>query len=59
MTNQYDIREMKKRLSEFLERAAAGEQFTVLKDGKPLVRLEAVPADHPVHMQKRKRKRSS
>jgi antitoxin (DNA-binding transcriptional repressor) of toxin-antitoxin stability system len=50
---------MTKRLSEFLERAAAGEEFTVLKDGTPLARLEAVPADHPVHMQKRKRKRGS
>ena len=59
MTDQYDIREIKKRLSEFLERVAAGGEFTVLKDGKPLARLEAVPADHPVHMQKRKRKQSS
>ncbi|MFM7095628.1 MAG: type II toxin-antitoxin system Phd/YefM family antitoxin [Actinomycetota bacterium] len=55
MTNQYDLREMQIRLSEFVERAAAGEEFAVLKDGKPIARLEAVPADHPAHVRKQKR----
>ena len=46
---------MQKRRSEFVERAAAGEGFTVLKDGKPIARREAVPADHPAHVRKQKR----
>lgn len=42
------IRELKAKLSEYLERAAAGEDIVVTDRGRPVVRLVPVGVDDPL-----------
>jgi prevent-host-death family protein len=46
------VRMAKSRLSEFLDRAAAGEEIVITSDGRPkarLVALDAAPVPYRVH----------
>jgi prevent-host-death family protein len=43
MTVQYNLYEAKTKLSELVEKAAAGEEIIICKAGKPRARLVALP----------------
>lgn len=43
MTAQYNLYEAKTKLSELVDKAAAGEEIVICKAGKPLARLVPMP----------------
>jgi prevent-host-death family protein len=43
----YNLYDAKTRLSELVDRAAAGEEIVIAKNGRPLARLGPVPAEKP------------
>ena len=43
----YNLYDAKTRLSELVDRAAAGEEIVIAKNGRPLARLGPVPAERP------------
>lgn len=45
--SQINLYEAKTQLSSLVERAAAGEEIVIAKNGKPMARLVALPAEHP------------
>ena len=47
MARQVNIYEAKTRLSHLVERAAAGEEIIIAKDGKPRARLVALQKEQP------------
>ena len=47
MAKQVNIYEAKTKLSHLVERAAAGEEIIIAKDGKPLARLVALNKARP------------
>ena len=48
MTTYVGVRELKAKLSEYLERAAAGETIVVTQRGKPKAELKAVSVDERI-----------
>lgn len=48
----YNIHEAKTQLSKLVDLAAKGESFVIAKEGKPLVKVTALDAPEPVHMQR-------
>ena len=44
MTTQVNVAEAKAKLSDLVERAAAGEDIVIARNGRPRVRLVALPA---------------
>ena len=42
MSEQVEIEEAKTRLSQLVDRAAAGEEVVIVRDGRPVARLVAV-----------------
>ena len=47
MAPTYNLYDAKTRLSELVDRAAAGEEIVIAKNGRPLARLGPVPAERP------------
>jgi len=47
MVATYNLYDAKTRLSELVDRAAAGEEIVIAKNGRPLARLGPVPAEKP------------
>ena len=47
MTTTYNLYDAKMRLSELVDRAAAGEEIVIAKNGRPLARLGPIPAEKP------------
>jgi prevent-host-death family protein len=43
----YNLYDAKTRLSELVDRAAAGEEIVIAKNGRPLARLGPVPVEKP------------
>jgi prevent-host-death family protein len=43
----YNLYDAKTRLSELVDRAAAGEEIVIAKNGRPLARLGPMPAEKP------------
>jgi len=43
----FNLYDAKTRLSELVDRAAAGEEIVIAKNGKPLARLGPLPAEKP------------
>ena len=43
----FNLYDAKTRLSELVDRAAAGEEIVIAKNGKPLARLGPLPAQKP------------
>jgi prevent-host-death family protein len=48
VTTYVGVRELKAKLSEYLERAAAGETIVVTRRGKPKAELRAVSVDERI-----------
>ena len=48
MTTYVGVRELKGKLSEFLERVAAGETIVVTRRGKPVAEIRAVSVDERI-----------
>lgn len=48
MTTYVGVRELKGKLSEYLERAAAGETIVVTRRGKPVAEIRAVSVDERI-----------
>ena len=48
MSVEVGVRELRENLSEWLDRAAAGEEVIVTERGKPKVRLSAATGEHIV-----------
>ena len=44
MATTYNLYDAKMRLSELVDRAAAGEEIVIAKNGRPLARLGPIPA---------------
>lgn len=47
MTATYNLYDAKTRLSELVDRASAGEEIVIAKNGRPLARLVPIPAEKP------------
>jgi prevent-host-death family protein len=47
MASTYNLYDAKTRLSELVDRAAAGEEIVIAKNGRPLARLVPIPAEKP------------
>ena len=47
MTSTFNLYDAKTRLSELVDRAAAGEEIVIAKNGKPLAKLGPLPAEKP------------
>ena len=47
MASTYNMHEAKTQLSRLAERAAAGEEIVIARNGKPLAKLVAVPEPAP------------
>ena len=47
VTQTYNLYDAKTRLSELVDRASAGEEIVIAKNGRPLARLVPIPADKP------------
>ena len=47
MPTIFNLYDAKTRLSELVDRAAAGEEIVIAKNGKPLARLVPLPAEKP------------
>ena len=47
MPTIFNLYDAKTRLSELVDRAAAGEEIVIAKNGKPLARLGPLPAEKP------------
>ena len=47
MPSTYNLYDAKTRLSELVDRAAAGEEIVIAKNGRPLARLGPMPAEKP------------
>lgn len=45
--SQINLYEAKTQLSSLVERAAAGEEIVIAKNGKPMAKLVPIPADKP------------
>lgn len=45
--SQINLYEAKTQLSSLVERAASGEEIVIAKNGKPMARLVALPAEQP------------
>lgn len=45
--SQVNLYEAKTQLSSLVDRAAAGEEIVIAKNGKPMARLVAIPATRP------------
>ena len=43
----YNLYDAKTRLSELVDRASAGEEIVIAKNGRPLARLVPIPAEKP------------
>ena len=47
MASTYNLYDAKTRLSELVDRASAGEEIVIAKNGRPLARLVPIPAEKP------------
>jgi len=47
MASTFNLYDAKTRLSELVDRAAAGEEIVIAKNGKPLAKLGPLPAEKP------------
>ena len=47
MPSTFNLYDAKTRLSELVDRAAAGEEIVIAKNGKPLAKLGPLPAEKP------------
>ena len=47
MASTFNLYDAKTRLSELVERAAAGEEIVIAKNGKPLAKLGPLPTQRP------------
>jgi len=47
VTPTYNLYDAKTRLSELVDRASAGEEIVIAKNGRPLARLLPIPAEKP------------
>jgi prevent-host-death family protein len=47
VSSTFNLYDAKTRLSELVDRAAAGEEIVIAKNGKPLARLGPLPAENP------------
>lgn len=47
MASTFNLYDAKTRLSELVDRAAAGEEIIIAKNGKPLAKLGPLPAEKP------------
>ena len=47
MASAYNLYDAKTRLSELVDRASAGEEIVIAKNGRPLARLVPIPAEKP------------
>ena len=47
MASTFNLYDAKTRLSELVERAAAGEEIVIAKNGKPLAKLGPLPTQKP------------
>ena len=47
VTQTYNLYDAKTRLSELVDRASAGEEIVIAKNGRPLARLVPIPAEKP------------
>ena len=47
MTSTYNLYDAKTRLSELVDRASAGEEIVIAKNGRPLARLVPIPSEKP------------
>lgn len=47
MSSTFNLYDAKTRLSELVDRAAAGEEIVIAKNGKPLAKLGPLPAEKP------------
>ena len=50
MASTFNLYDAKTRLSELVERAAAGEEIVIAKNGKPLAKLGPLPAQKPTRL---------
>ena len=47
MASTYNLYDAKTRLSELVDRASAGEEIVIAKNGRPLARLVPIPVEKP------------
>ncbi len=54
MSEQFNLAQVKAKLSELVERAAEGEEIVIAKSGRPRARLVAVPEEKTAPLKKRR-----